>query len=856
MNIGILPWQLRLGFALAAIALVAAAIAVARRDRWRAIAPALAVGGIAAAGVLLTEVLVALTVRGSAPQQVDFNQYRWVFFSPWGRTGLWLGTATVMAIVALSWRASRGVAPLRRTAMIALRTAAAVGAMVIFVEPAIELRQIAREPNRIAILVDDSKSMSLAEAIRGPTRIERARRLLAASQQALASWQRDHRIDYYAFSDRLTPISKTALATDTATGNATMMRKALEQVRERYDGHDLAGIILISDGAATDSVDEDSGNGSSRDFLRSLDTRVHTVWAGRSGLQDLAVARVIADEFGFVRTAMRIEAVIRTTGLAAPPRGLASARRRIPVTLSVDGQVLRRKMLELGGNDGDATVAFEVTPPRVGRFVYEISLPTLPGEPVTSNNTRSFVVRIIRDKIRVLQISGAPSWDVRALRQMLKSNPNVDLISFFILRTQDDVSLVSNDDMSLIPFPTRELFEQQLPSFDVIILQNFEFQPYGIGDYLENIRNYVETGGGLAMIGGPQSFTSGGFYGTPIAAALPVELYNPEEPDSAPANAQRWVDTARFHPQLSDAGSRHPITALRYASTDNLAAWRALPPLEGVNLIAGAKSHATILATHPRLRTRSGKPMPVIACGDYGKGRAIAFATDTLWRYGFVAAARRGDDGRSYTKLWENAIRWLIKDPDLRNLHVESNALEYPPGAPIGITVRLVGPDYQPQSNGEVAIVVKRGADPARAEEVIRKKVLVSEPRGAADRSGRGEVSDLGDLGPGIYRVVGRASIGGRDVEASDIFLVRDPGTEFDRPMGDAATLAAISNATHGEALGSIDELPARLAFDPPRMVRVDRRTDIELWSRPGLLLLVVGLLGLEWLLRQRSGYL
>ena len=131
-----------------------------------------------------------------------------------------------------------------------------------------------------------------------------------------------------------------------------------------------------------------------------------------------------------------------------------------------------------------------------------------------TNNTRSFVVRVIRDKIRVLQVSGAPSWDVRALRQMLKSNPNVDLISFFILRTQDSISLVPNDEMSLIPFPTRELFEQQLPSFDLIILQNFEFRPYGIGDYLENIRSYVEGGGGLAMLGGAVSFSAGGYFGT------------------------------------------------------------------------------------------------------------------------------------------------------------------------------------------------------------------------------------------------------------------------------------------------------------------------------------------------------
>jgi hypothetical protein len=93
-------------------------------------------------------------------------------------------------------------------------------------------------------------------------------------------------------------------------------------------------------------------------------------------------------------------------------------------------------------------------------------------------------------------------------------------------------------------------------------------------------------------------------------------------------------------------------------------------------------------------------------------------------------------------------------------------------------------------------------------------------------------------------------------VDASDIFLVREGGNELDRPTGDPAALEAIAAGTRGEALGPADTLPRGLAFDAPRIVRVDRRTDVELWSRPGLLLLVVGLLGLEWLLRQRSGYL
>jgi len=829
VNIVLFSTLVRYALIVAGVVLVVATVTAIRRDKGR-LGAALGVGALFAVGALVAEALVALTVRLAAPGAADFNEYRWVMLAPWGRLGLALGGVAVMGIVALSWRASRGAPAWRRATMIGLRTGAAVAALVVFLEPAVELRQVAREPNRIAVLVDDSRSMGLSEDPNGPTRIERTRKLLEASHETLAAWERDHKIDYYTFSETISATSLQGLSAK-AEGKGTLIRKALDQVRARYEGRDLAGVILISDGSSTGSFAEDAGEGAVRDFLRGLETRVHTVWAARPGLKDLAVAKVMADEFAFVRTVVRIDSVIRTTGLPA---------RQVPVTISTDGQPLRQKLIDLPAGDAEVTVTFEVTPPRVGRYVYEVSVPVAPGEAVTTNNTRSFVVRVIRDKIRVLQVAGQPGWDVRALRQMLKSNPNVDLISFFILRTQDDVSLVPNDEMSLIPFPTRELFEHQLPSFDLILLQDFEYMPYGIGDYLENIRSYVDGGGGLAMLGGASSFSSGGYYGTPVAAALPVELYGPF--DSGPI-----LDTQKFAPQLTDAGTVHPVTSLRYSATDNVAVWRALPQLEGVNIIASAKPDATVLATHPRLKTKGGKPMPVIVAGEYGKGRSLAVTTDTLWRWGFLAAARPGDDGRQYTKLWENAMRWLIQDPDLRNLHVDSDAVEYIPNAPVRVTVRLLGRDYQPLPRGEVALVVKRGADPGRAEQIATATVKVGDDGMV--------VHELGGLAPGVYRVSGHATIAGRQVDASDIFLVREGGNELDRPMGDPTTLEAVSKGTGGTALGPVDELPD-LDFDPPRVIRVDRRTDVELWSRPGLLILVVGLLGLEWLLRQRSGYL
>ncbi len=202
--------------------------------------------------------------------------------------------------------------------------------------------------------------------------------------------------------------------------------------------------------------------------------------------------------------------------------------------------------------------------------MFEIATPVLADEAIAENNRRAFVLKVVRDKIRVLQVAGRPSWDERFLRGMLKRNPNVDLISFFILRSRTDIDDASQDEMSLIPFPTDELFGHQLPSFDVVFLQNFNYEPYGMGQYLDEIRRYVEGGGALVMTGGDLSFSSGGYSDTAIAEVLPVQLPANSLPlffDDIPgtvANAPTLVDTHAFNLSLTAEGAAHPITALEF----------------------------------------------------------------------------------------------------------------------------------------------------------------------------------------------------------------------------------------------------------------------------------------------------
>ena len=188
MNIVLFSTLVRASLAAAAVLLIIATIAAVRRGHG-GLGALLGVAALLSGGALAAEALVALTVRLAAPGAADFNEYRWVFLAPWGRLGLALGGAAVAGVIALAWRASRGANAWRRALMIGLRAGAAVTALVVFLEPAVELRQVAREPNRIAILIDDSTSMALAEDPHGPSRIERARRLLAASGETLASWE-------------------------------------------------------------------------------------------------------------------------------------------------------------------------------------------------------------------------------------------------------------------------------------------------------------------------------------------------------------------------------------------------------------------------------------------------------------------------------------------------------------------------------------------------------------------------------------------------------------------------------------------------------------------------------------------
>ena len=769
---------------------------------------------------------------------------RWVLLSDWSTATLTLVVGLCLAVVALAAWNARALSRPRRAALLTLRIFTVLVLLGLFLQPGRRTENVSRVRNHVVVLVDDSRSMGLPGS-GASTRLEDVKAAIAAQSATRDRWSPDHVVDLFAVSERIRPLAN--LDEVQARGDASRLLVGLSEIGQRYAADALAAVLVYTDGADNGALGAAVARGDAqgavvRDTVARLGVPIHAFFTGpETPPKDVAIANVRFDEFAFVHNAVSIEAEITVTG------GESAA---LPVTLRRDDVVLARRVLQTRDGETRYPFVFEFVPDKTGKSVFTLDVGVLEGEPIVENNRRQFVIRVIRDKIRALQVVGRPSWDERFLRQLLKRNPNVDLISFFILRTPTNLTLVPADELSLIPFPTQELFEAQLGSFDLIIFQNFTSRGYHMDQYLPLIRDFVRNGGGFVMIGGDVSFASGGYAGTPIEEFLPVDLPR----DLAPNGL---IDTGAFKPQLTEAGRHHPITRLSLERAENEALWAGLPGLTGINRVAGVKPGAAVLLEHPELKT-GGRAAPVVVAGGLGQGRVLAVTTDTTWQWDLGPAADGGDN-RHYYRFFGNAIRWLIKDPALEPVRVQADRDRYPQGVEATFQVRVLGTDYLPANGAQVRLEVERRsyvdavAAPGAPDGVgqTRTEVLLQQP---------GETNEQGELvvrwmppGDGAYAVRVRTMLDGVEVSDDDVFVVSADPVEMRQIEARRDTLDALA-ALSGGRVHALRDGWADLDRRAPKVSRVNRRTDEPMWSGGLLLLIAVLLPTLEWTLRRRWG--
>jgi uncharacterized membrane protein len=574
-----------------------------------------------------------------------------------------------------------------------------------------------------------------------------------------------------------------------------------------------ASIVVFSDGRL-DRPSEDQPGAAVLDALRGLRVPVHSVSLARTSMPDASIRAVRAAGAAVAHQPLPLTIQIGCEGSLACDDLTVSARELIdggPPALLASGIA--------HVTQGTATVELTITLDRAGSRIVEVGIETPSGDTIPDNDRRLLAFDVARDRVRVLHVAGRPSYDVRALRMWLKSNASVDVVAFFILRTQGDDVNAGEDDLALIPFPVHELFSEHLPSFDAVVLQDFNAQPYELLQHLPALARYVEHGGGLVMVGGPDAFAGGHYAGTRLADVLPVALES-----SSPSSAA--FDLAPFKPSYTEVARSAPaLRSLRSFNGD------ALPEMAGANRVGEARPGSSVLWTHPKLKTPSGAPMPILSLGEKGDGRAIALAIDGTYRLAYSALGSE-TAGRAHAALWDGLLGWLMRDPRYEPAQIE---LEHAclAGVPLSLKIRPL-----PGSEGMLNVEVRH----------LEGRQLVARQEPKHIQGGEPLTFEVGKLEPGGYSA--RVWVGTGPSTRKE-FACERGGDEWADSRPDEARLADIARATGGTFLRASDA--GRVPLPPSTEVAVERRVQPLLPSWAWSLLAALSV-GAHWIARRKIG--
>ena len=422
----------------------------------------------------------------------------------------------------------------------------------------------------------------------------------------------------------------------------------------------LAGIMAITDGQAHDVPPV---NGPPVNGPPFNGAPFHLLAPARAEEVDRRVRIIAAPGFGIVGKAATIRLTVEDLGV--PRNGLAIFG-TAKLTIRRDGEAPVVENAPIG-------LEYQVDIPitRGGPSVVELEAEPLPGEVSTANNRAVVVINGVRDRLRVLLVSGEPHAGERTWRRLLKADPVVDLVHFTILRPPEKDDMTPPNEMALIPFPTRELFQVKLREFDLVIFDRFQNRGVLPPIYLRNIADYVRAGGALLMSVGPE-FTGGtSLAPTPLGSVLPAR----------PLPFGGVVNDA-FRPGVTALGERHPVTAgLAAGPAPNWGQWYR-------RIAIGGEINGTVLMD---AQDGSGRA-PLLVLDHVGEGRVALLLSDQIWLW-----SRGHDGGGPQAELLRRTAHWLMKEPELEEsallvrldkgrLLVERRGLEDQPPEQVTVT--------------------------------------------------------------------------------------------------------------------------------------------------------------------------
>ena len=738
---------------------------------------------------------------------------------------LWVGLAVALAAAVVLIYASTALYTSGRTRRVSLtlRLTALALLLIPLFEPRLMFPGTPPKENFIAVMVDDSASMSIPDGYFGGSRHDDIRTILSdPGRGILPGLEEQYLVRYYGFSREAARVdSASNRAPD---GAATDLAASLERVVADFRGLPLAGIVLLTDGG-------DNGAGDIRNVaeeLRGLGIPLHTVGLGN---EEFAGEREILDV-----TANR--ELFRGSGAEIAVRAKSWGVETDPVAFNLyKGETLvLSKEMTLKGNGGTDAFSLFYDPDEDEIAEYTLRIETAPEEVNTENNSLGLLIDSRQDSVRVLYLEGSLRTDFKFVKRAVED----DEVLKFTSTARTGTGKYYRQGIHSIEelpggFPGSE---EELFGYDAIVLGDIEANFFSLSQ-LELIEQFVSRrGGGFLMLGGTQSFAEGNYANTPIAGLLPLEL-DPSRKLVIPTDfriAGMPPESRGYRFVPTRTGLEHPILKLSDDISENRSLWDSMPRLSSINYLGRVKPGATVLAEKPSDEFGAGEPL--LAIQRYGKGRAAALATASTWRWQMLLDA---EDTR-HERFWRQFMRWLgTESPDKVVIDLPESRFE--PGTELAVRVSVYDDRYFPRNLVEVSGLV---TDPFGG---------VSEIRFLPDLSGEGVFA--GSLllrDPGVYALDITAEQDGAVIgKQRRSLLARPSKKEFQDAVLKRQYLETLT-----ETAGGFYYAPAN-AGDIPRNLR-ERETPATVfdqeyvWDAPLLFLLAITVLSIEWIYRRRKG--